>query len=69
MKAASVGSAGTYQFQYLPAGDYLVAAIDRAHLGDWRDPAFLERLSRYATRVTLNWGAKSAQDLTATVVR
>ena len=69
MKAVTVGTSGFYQFPYLPAGDYLVAAIDRSHLTDWRDAAFLERLSRYATRVTLSWGTKSAQDLTATPVR
>lgn len=70
MKSATVGTTGTYQFPNLAAGDYLVAAIDRAHLSDWRDPVFLERLSRYATRVTLAWGVKSTQDLaTTTAVR
>jgi hypothetical protein len=69
MKMSTVGTNGMYQFQYLQAGDYFVAAIDRAHLTDWRDPVFLERLARTAARVTLNWGAKSAQDLPATVVR
>lgn len=69
LKMTTVSTAGTYAFPMLPAGDYLVAAVDRVHVADWRDPGFLERLARYATRVTLNWGAKSTQDLTATAVR
>ena len=69
LKMATVGTTGLYLFPYLQAGDYFVAAIDRAHMTEWRDPAFLERLARTATRVTLNWGTKSAQDLPATVVR
>jgi hypothetical protein len=69
MKSATIGTAGTYLFPYLPAGDYRVAAIDRARLADWRDPAFLERVARIATHVTLTWGAKSTQDLSAMAVR
>ena len=61
--------AGTFSATTAPAGDYLVAAIDRAHIAEWKDPAFLARLERVATRVTLTWGGKTSQDLTATVVR
>jgi hypothetical protein len=69
MKAAPMSNAGTYRFANLPAGNYLVAAIDRARLATWRDPAFLEQVARVASRVTLTWGGKSSQDLTTTVVR
>jgi hypothetical protein len=52
-----------------PAGDYLAAAIDRAHEGSWQTLDFLTRLERVATRVTLAWGSKTSLDLTAVTVR
>jgi len=69
MKTAPVSSTGAYKVVNLQAGDYFVAAIDRSHIADWREPALLEQLTRTATRLTLAWGAKSAQDLTAMTVR
>jgi hypothetical protein len=53
----------------LPAGDYLVAAINRSNRNTWRDPEFLARLERAASRVTLTWGARVSQDLTAVEIR
>ena len=35
------------------AGDYLIAALDRSDEGDMQDPAFIEALSRAATKVTV----------------
>jgi hypothetical protein len=69
MKSATVSNAGIYRFTSLPAGDYLVAAIDRSLLGVWRDPDFLAKLERSASRVTLSWATKISQDLTAVVIR
>ena len=69
MKTTVVSSTGAYKVVNLQAGDYFVAAIDRSHLTDWREPALLEQLTRTAARLTLAWGAKIAQDLTAITVR
>jgi protocatechuate 3,4-dioxygenase beta subunit len=44
---------GAYSMPNLPAGEYLVAAIDRASEGDMQDPAFVDALARIGTRVTV----------------
>lgn len=71
LKTAVVSSAGTYRFVNLPAGDYFVAGVDRAHMnsGAWRDPGFLIRAQRAASRVTLRWGATTSQDVDVVVIR
>ena len=55
---------GAYALPNVPAGDYLVAAIDRASEGDMQDPAFIEALSRIGTRVTV-----ASEPVTLDVVR
>ena len=69
LKTVPLSNAGTYSVTTAPAGDYLVAAIEAAHINTWMDPSFLARLERSATRVTLTWGGKTSQDLTVTGVR
>jgi hypothetical protein len=69
MKSAAVSNTGTYRLATLPAGDYLVAAIDRSNRNIWRDPEFLARLERAASRITLSWGGRASQDLTAVEIR
>jgi hypothetical protein len=44
---------GTYALANVPAGEYLIAAVDRASEGDMQDPAFIEVLSRVGTRVVV----------------
>ena len=53
LKSTAIASTGTYRLATLPAGDYLVAAIARAHATRWRDPEFLAQLERSAARITL----------------
>ncbi len=48
--------AGTYEFAGIPAGDYFLVAIESRLATDWEDPAFLDRLTSGATRVTLAAG-------------
>jgi hypothetical protein len=62
-------SDGRFVINRAPAGDYLLAAIDRSHIASWIDTDFLTRLERIATRVTLTWGGKTSQDLTVGEVR
>ena len=60
---------GTYRFAEAPAGEYLVAAIDRARLRTWRDPDFLRSIERQASRVSLGWGQTVTRDVTVLVAR
>ncbi|HXT71312.1 MAG TPA: carboxypeptidase regulatory-like domain-containing protein [Vicinamibacterales bacterium] len=69
MKYATVSNTGTYRFATLPAGDYLIAAIDRSLLPVWRETDFLTRLERSASRITLTWATRSSQDLTVVNIR
>lgn len=69
LKAAAVTNSGTFRLTGLPAGSYLVAAIDRSKRTLWRDPEFLARVSGSAARVTLTWGGKAVQDVPVVVVR
>jgi len=69
VKSAAVSSAHSYRFASLPAGDYLVVAVNRSFTNTWRDPEFIARAARSASRVTLTWGAKSALDVNVAVIR
>jgi hypothetical protein len=53
----------------MPAGDYVLAAIDRSRMANWRDPEFLALVERQGARITLTWGQATIQDLTMVVVR
>jgi hypothetical protein len=44
---------GLFTFKGLPAGDYLLAALESVQEGQWYDPEFLEGLRDRARRVTI----------------
>lgn len=67
--SAAVQNTGAYLLGSMPAGDYLVAAIPLAQSRTWRDPEFLRRLERQASRVTLGWGQTVTRDLTLTTIK
>ena len=46
MTSAPMQSNGTFRITSLPAGDYIVAAIDRSRMTTWRDPEFLAIVER-----------------------
>ena len=54
---------GQYVMSGLPAGDYFVGAVTELEPNDLSDAAFLKMLSRSATRVTLETGARRVLDL------
>ncbi len=58
-------SLGRYLVAGLPAGDYLVAAveIDDSLVGDWQAPSFLQRLAGLASKAKLSWGQDVTVDL------
>jgi hypothetical protein len=59
---------GSYTFNMLPPGDYVIVAIDRADDGNIQDPAYIEALSRLGTRVTVV-SAKQTLDITMMKVK
>jgi carboxypeptidase family protein len=56
---------GAYRINMLPAGDYLVVAVDDVEQGEWFDPAFLEQIRDDATKLTIGEGEPRTQDLKA----
>jgi uncharacterized protein (DUF2141 family) len=54
---------GAFAMNGLPAGNYLVAALDDADMGDPRDPTFVVAIAGAATKITLAEGDKKSQDL------
>ena len=62
-RSARVEPTGAFKISPLPAGDYYVAALPDEISRDWQEPAFLETLSRVASRVRIAEGEKKAQDL------
>ena len=65
-RSARVSTNGRYMFGALPAGDYLAVAVDRSGEGNLQDPAYIDVLSRAATRVTVT---NPQQTLDLTMVR
>ncbi len=62
-RSARVEPSGAFKISPLPAGDYYVAAVPDEASRDWQEPAFLDALSRVASRVRLDEGDKKTQDL------
>jgi hypothetical protein len=52
-KTVRVTRTGTFSIPNVPAGEYVLVAIDRTAPADLQDPAIVESLSRGATRVTV----------------
>jgi Carboxypeptidase regulatory-like domain len=69
IRATRADPSGAYQVVGLPAGDYLVAAIDEATADGWRDPARLDALRPMAKHVTLHDAEQHALDLVQIVVK
>jgi uncharacterized protein (DUF2141 family) len=63
MRSTRTAATGVFTVTGLPPGDYLVAAVADASASTWQTPAFLEALSRVATRIRLEEGTTINQDL------
>ena len=53
-----------YQLPRVLAGEYYLVAVDAVVQDAWQDPRFLAAAAGVATRVSLDWGATSVQNLT-----
>ena len=54
---------GAFTFRNLPAGEYLLAAIDDVEPGEWFDPSFLQRLLPTAMKIAIAEGEQKVQDI------
>jgi hypothetical protein len=61
--AVRTDQSGVFRIRNLPAGDYLLVAVDDVEQGEWFDPAYLEKVRQDGTRVSLSEGEKKTQDL------
>jgi hypothetical protein len=55
--------AGAFRVRNLPAGDYLIVAVDSVEQGEWFDPAYLEQVRTGAKHLAITEGEKKVQDL------
>jgi hypothetical protein len=65
IQAVRPGADGAYLISNLPAGNYLLAAVDDVEPGEWFDPAFLQRLAPSAIRLAIADGEQKTQDIRA----
>jgi hypothetical protein len=68
-KTVPVSNAGTYKIDSLPAGSYLLVAVDSAQSRRWQDPVFLEAAAQVASRVTVGWGETKTQGLAVVTIK
>ena len=69
LRTAPSGSSGTFAVSGLPAGEYFPIALNAAQAKSRFDPKFLAAAAAQATRISLMWGDKRAQDLVLTEVK
>jgi hypothetical protein len=58
-----VNTSSAYLIDRLPAGDYYVIAVSDSQRGLWQDPDFLDAAAKVATKIKLEWGETTTQDL------
>jgi len=68
-QSARVDKNGAYALNGLPAGEYLLVAINDQFAADWEEPPFLNSLVRLGTRVTVPSSGALAMDLRTSAVR
>lgn len=54
---------GAFTFRNLPAGEYMLAAIDDVEPGEWFDPSFLQRLLPTAMKIAIADGEQKVQNI------
>lgn len=62
-QVVTASQAGTYQVPDIRPGEYLVAAVGDVTLANWQQPATIEALAPFATRVALKLGDAKQLDL------
>ena len=62
-RAVAADEAGVYRIEDLPAGDYLLVAVDSLAPNAWRTPATLDRLASIASRLRIEEGERVGKSL------
>ena len=68
-QTSRVADTGSFRVVGLADGDYLVAAVPEDRLAEWRDPAFLKKLTPVSARATIAEGQKPLVNLKLSDVR
>ncbi len=63
IQAVRPATDGGYSIKNLVPGEYFLAAIDDVEPNEWFDPAFLERATTAAIKITVAEGEKKVQDI------
>jgi len=63
LREVRVSQRGQYRLTDIPAGEYLLAALNATLPSSWKDPGFLTGIASNAVRVQLTEGASLAHDL------
>jgi hypothetical protein len=65
IKAVRSSTDEAFTISDLPAGEYVVSAVEDAEPGEWFDPAFLQRLLPSGVKVVVSEGETKTQDVRA----
>ena len=68
IRTADTATTGTYLLDRLPAGEYLVIAIEPSHRLDWLEAGFFAAAATRAAHVSLAWGDTKTAALAITTV-
>ena len=63
MRTSRPDQDGRYKVSGVPAGAYLVIALDYLDQNEWNDPDFLEKVRSKATAFSVNEGETKTVDL------
>ena len=69
IRALTATTTGAFFVRGLPAGDYLIVAVDDSQVERWKDPSFFDAASRVASRISIGWGETKTQDLIVQEIR
>ena len=69
MRRTLANAAGNFSLGSLPSGDYCAIAVPEEFSSEWQDPAYLEVLSRTASRFNLSLGERRTLELSVQDVR
>ena len=64
IKASRPDQNAHYRIEGLPAGEYLLAAVEVVEQGEWFDPRFLERLRPVSANLSIDDGESQELNLT-----
>jgi hypothetical protein len=67
--AARVDSLGRYELRGLPAGEYLIVAVDEASISGWHSPSLFRAMAAAASRIRLAAGDQRVHNLATSALK